>query len=150
MCTFKRAWHTQNCCYALWMIIFTDKSHFHPIFILIICYLMHYIKKWVIFVINTKYSVLQTLERWALIFPISSSTRVDIPLNLEGSGPIILTNWGTSRLERQQNLSKALKQRKTFSSDGLPCKNCKIAIVNSVYTSSKTCKEKNKKLENKI
>ena len=38
-----------------------------------------------------------------------------------------------------QNRSKAFKQRKTFSSDGLPCRNCKIAIVNSVYTSSKTC-----------
>ena len=38
-----------------------------------------------------------------------------------------------------QNRSKAFKLRKTFSSDGLPCRNCKIAIVNSVYTSSKTC-----------
>jgi hypothetical protein len=49
-----------------------------------------------------------------------------------------------------QNRSKAFKQRKTFSSDGLPCRNCKIAIVNSVYTSSKTCNGNNKVIIHKL
>ena len=66
------------------------------------------------------------------------SILADIPLNLDGSGPIILTNCGTSLWAMVQNLFKAFMQRKTCSSGGFPWKNCKIAIANSEQTSSNT------------
>ena len=51
---------------------------------------------------------------------INSSTLGDIPENLLGSGPIILTSWGVSRGEMEQNLPRAFIQRNTCSSGGLP------------------------------
>ena len=50
----------------------------------------------------------------------SSSTLADIPANLLGSGPIILTSCGTSRDPIVQNFSSAFMQRHTCSSGGLP------------------------------
>ena len=50
----------------------------------------------------------------------SSSTLADIPANLLGSGPIILTSCGTSRDPIVQNFRSAFMQRHTCSSGGLP------------------------------
>ena len=82
-----------------------------------------------------------TLANLADRISINSSTLPDIPLNFEGSGPIILTNAGTSLWAMVQNLFMAFKVRKTSSSGGFPCQNCKIAIANSLQTSSKTWKK---------
>ena len=62
----------------------------------------------------------QNLAVAASILLHRCSTREDIPQNLDGSGPIILTSCGTSRRDKVQKRSRAFIQRKTFSSDGLP------------------------------
>lgn len=118
-----------------------------------------------------------TVANRTLMNSISWSTLSDILANLDGSGPIILINCGTSLCAMVQNLFMAfivlIKKRqifmnttpkswtifllqknfifpktvqlfgtclyrKTCSSFGLPCQNCKMAMANSVHTSSKT------------
>ena len=66
------------------------------------------------------YQNIGTEASLAMIGSISSSTRLERPENLLGSGPIILTSCGTSRLPMVQNLSSAFMHRHTFSSSGLP------------------------------
>merc|ERR1719350_616967 len=84
------------------------------------------------------YQNIGTEASLAMIGSISSSTRLERPENLLGSGPIILTSCGTSRLPIVQNLSRAFIHLQTFSSSGFPWKNCRIAIASSEQTSSKT------------
>ena len=55
------------------------------------------------------------------LFPTSSSTLAESPANFVGSGPIILTSCGTSRLPILQNFPSAFMHRQTCSSGGLPC-----------------------------
>ena len=69
-----------------------------------------------------EYQNIGTVANRAARGSIASSTLGDIPANLLGSGPIILTNWGTSRLPMEQNLPRAFIQRNTCSSGGLPWK----------------------------
>merc|ERR1719480_444553 len=105
----------------------------------------HYVSEYYHFIIAmlglfsfTPSQLYQNIGTEASLAMIGSSTRLERPENLLGSGPIILTSCGTSRLPMVQNLSSAFMHRHTFSSSGFPWKNCKIAIASSEQTSSKT------------
>ena len=79
-----------------------------------------------------------------MIGSTSSSTLADIPVNLLGSGPIILTSWGTSRLPIVQNFNRAFIHLHTFSSDGFPCNTIYLDSYSRVIPGSLFLQDANK------